>query len=39
MPSVTCRLMLGLAAAAALTLPMLPARAQTKLTWAHVSET
>lgn len=39
MPSVTRRLMLGLTAAVALTLPALPASAQTKLKWAHVYET
>jgi tripartite ATP-independent transporter DctP family solute receptor len=39
MPSVTRRLMLGLAAATALILPALPASAQTKLKWAHVYET
>ncbi len=39
MPSVTRRLVLGLAAAAALTVPALPASAQTKLKWAHVYET
>jgi len=39
MPSVTRRLALGLTAAVALTLPALPAIAQTKLKWAHVYET
>lgn len=39
MLSVTRRLALGLTAAAALTLPALPAGAQTKLKWAHVYET
>ncbi len=37
--AVTRRLALGLAAAATLTLPALPASAQTKLKWAHVYET
>ncbi|WP_170151525.1 sialic acid TRAP transporter substrate-binding protein SiaP [Microvirga subterranea] len=36
---MTRRLALGLAAAATLTLPALPASAQTKLKWAHVYET
>jgi len=39
MSFVTRRLMLGLAAVAALSLPALPAGAQTKLKWAHVYET
>ncbi len=39
MSFVTRRLMLGLTAAIALTLPVLPAGAQTKLKWAHVYET
>jgi tripartite ATP-independent transporter DctP family solute receptor len=39
MLSVTRRLVLGLAAATVLTLPALPASAQTKLKWAHVYET
>lgn len=39
MPSLTRRLTLGFAAAVALTLPALPASAQTKLKWAHVYET
>jgi len=39
MSFVTRRLMLGFAAAAALSLPALPASAQTKLKWAHVYET
>jgi tripartite ATP-independent transporter DctP family solute receptor len=39
MLTVSRRLMLGFAAAAALTLPALPASAQTKLKWAHVYET
>ena len=38
MTSLTRRLTLGLAAAAALALPSLPAAAQTKLKWAHVYE-
>jgi tripartite ATP-independent transporter DctP family solute receptor len=37
--AVNRRLVLGLAAAAALSLPALPAAAQTKLKWAHVYET
>jgi tripartite ATP-independent transporter DctP family solute receptor len=39
MLAVTRRLVIGLAAAATLTLPALPASAQTKLKWAHVYET
>ena len=39
MLAVNRRLVLGLAAAAALSLPALPASAQTKLKWAHVYET
>src|SRR3712207_5138562 len=39
MLAVNRRLLLGLAAAAALSLPALPAGAQTKLKWAHVYET
>lgn len=39
MSFVTRRLMLGLTAAVALSLPALPASAQTKLKWAHVYET
>jgi len=39
MSSMTRRLVLGLTAAIALTLPALPASAQTKLKWAHVYET
>jgi tripartite ATP-independent transporter DctP family solute receptor len=39
MPIVNRRLMLGLTAAVALSLPALPAGAQTKLKWAHVYET
>jgi len=39
MTFVTRRLMLGLTAAVALSLPALPASAQTKLKWAHVYET
>jgi len=39
MSFVTRRLMLGLTAAVALSLPALPAGAQTKLKWAHVYET
>ncbi len=38
MPSVTCRLMVD-PAGAALTKPVLPASAQTRLTWVHVCET